>query len=440
MTFLVPLMLFGWPLLAIRFFCRLQPHRAVLVVVIGGVLFLPQAGYDLQGLPPYTKQMAIALGLILGGRLSGARRMVSFRFTKYDVPMLVWCFCPLASSFSNGLGLYDGLSSATTQCITWGVPYYSGRMYFQDMKSIKDCCLGLIIGGMLYMPLCLYEVRMSPQLSKKLYGFFPGSWRQHSRGGGFRPIVFMQHGLMVSLWMALSSVVTFWLWKGKQLLHIRNIPISVVFIALAVTCVLCKSMNSLFAIIVGCSLYYAGGQSNKKSIVVTLLMLSIPLYILLRTNGIVTMDDLADVVSRFISEKRLDSLLYRLRAEELFFQKAMEHPWFGWGGYSRGKPIDFETGKTIGIAIDSLWLVAMRSRGFVGLVSLYLGMLIGPWVVLKRLRQTSATIGDNLYLIVLSLVVVLFMVDTLLNGMVNSIYVLLAGVLLTNGLYSQPEQ
>ncbi|MBV5327317.1 MAG: hypothetical protein JZU65_06720, partial [Chlorobium sp.] len=84
----------------------------------------------------------------------------------------------------------------------WGVPFLAGRIYFKDESTIKDLHRGIIIGGLIYMVLCLYEIRMSPQLNNMLYGFFPHSWVQHLRYGGFRPIVFMQHGLMVALWMA----------------------------------------------------------------------------------------------------------------------------------------------------------------------------------------------------------------------------------------------
>ena len=89
MTPLAPLMMFGWVPLAIVFFSIYSAHRAVMVIVIGGVLFLPEATYNLPGIPPYTKQTAIALGLILGGRLTGVRSTFFFKPTKYDVPIFI---------------------------------------------------------------------------------------------------------------------------------------------------------------------------------------------------------------------------------------------------------------------------------------------------------------------------------------------------------------
>ena len=429
MTILVPLMLFGWIPFTVILFCNLKPHRAVLISVIGGILFLPQTGYDLSGLPVYTKQTAIALGIILGGQLSGKRSTFVFKITRLDVPMLIWCLCPIFSSLSNGLGLYDGLSSTFDQTIIWGVPYFAGRIYFRDIASVRDLCYGIVIGGLLYMPLCLYEVRMSPQLSKDLYGFFPHSWRQHFRYGSFRPIVFMQHGLMVSFWMAASSVVMFWIWQNKQLRYIKGVPVSVVFLSLAVTCMICKSVNGFFALFVGCSLYFVRGREGSRS--VTWLLLLIPLYLFFRMNEIVTATDLLEIAGGYLDEERVHSFSVRLIQENLFFERALDRPWFGWGGYSRGKPIDPETGKEMSIVIDSLWIIVMRSRGFVGLIALFSAMLIGPWMVLRRIKRCPGVTEDDLLLVVLSLIVTLFMIDSLQNGMLNSVFFLTSGVLLS---------
>ena len=47
----------------------------------------------------------------------------------FDIPIVVWCFTPLASSLSNGLGVYDGLSACLSEIVLWGIPYYLGRVY-----------------------------------------------------------------------------------------------------------------------------------------------------------------------------------------------------------------------------------------------------------------------------------------------------------------------
>ena len=61
----------------------------------------------------------------------------------------------------------------------------------------------------------LFEVRFSPQLNIWIYGFFQHDFQQMIRGGSFRPIVFLPHGLWVALFF-LSTLVA-----AAALLHRR---------------------------------------------------------------------------------------------------------------------------------------------------------------------------------------------------------------------------
>lgn len=429
---LVPIMMFGWIPLTIIFFLLLPPRTAVLCAVIGGVLFLPMATYDLPGIPKYTKNTAIAVGLLFGTFLSGARTENPLQWKSFDIPMLLWCFfCPLATSFFNNLGLYDGISGVVQFYLLWGVFYWTGRRYFTDSRSLHDLCLGMIIGGLIYVPLCIYELRMSPQLSNIFYGFFPHIWSQHFRYGGYRPVVFMQHGLMVALWMSLTFMVSFWLWRAKRIVHLKGIPMFLAVFALFVIAILCKSVNGWFFLILGIAayMYFAIFKSTR---LYRLLILFIPLYILVRMTNILPMQYLQDKASIFLDENRVTSLTSRLVQENLFSAKSLEHPLFGWGGWNRGWPIDPDTGEKILHSVDSLWVIIFNSYGFAGLTCLFLAMLISPWLVLKKKNQNSkcADTLPGVYPTVLALVVVFFMLDSLFNGMVNPVYILCSGALL----------
>lgn len=429
MNLFVPIMLFGWVPLTVFFFFVCKPHHAVLFAVVGGCLFLPMAGYDWLGLPGYAKGTAIAIGLVVGGRLSGQRGRASFVWQRYDLPMLLWCLSPIATSLSNGLGLYDGLSASLSQGMVWGVPYLAGRIYFKGMDELRDLCLAIVIGGLLYLPLCLYEIRMSPQLSNIFYGFFPHSFAQHFRYGGYRPIVFMQHGLMVALWMAIATTVTFWLWRGGVIRHLKGISISLVVAALAITTVLCKSANGWFALALGCGSYFfcREGRSVRP---LQGLLLAIPLYMVVRATGLISGKEIEAVAAYFVDPERVGSLGLRLLEEDLFSLKALHRPLLGWGGYNRGWPVDPDTGRELISMIDSLWLITFSTKGFVGLVSLVAAMLVGPWSVL-RMANKKVRGADFSWTIsvVLCLVVILFMIDSLFNGMVNPVYIVTSGAL-----------
>src|SRR6202044_409173 len=103
--------------------------------------------------------------------LFDGRRWVTFRTRWFDLPVIVLCICPLISSLTNDLGLRDGIAEARYQTIVWGIPYLMGRIYLGDPAGLRALTLGIVLGGMLYVPFCLIELRMSPQLHRLLYGF-----------------------------------------------------------------------------------------------------------------------------------------------------------------------------------------------------------------------------------------------------------------------------
>ncbi|HEX8521013.1 MAG TPA: hypothetical protein VF669_02070, partial [Tepidisphaeraceae bacterium] len=63
MTFLVPLMLFGWIPAVTYLFMVLPPRRAVIAAFLVAWLFLPMAGYKVTALPDYTKMSATVFGV-----------------------------------------------------------------------------------------------------------------------------------------------------------------------------------------------------------------------------------------------------------------------------------------------------------------------------------------------------------------------------------------
>src|SRR5262249_17761958 len=149
---------------------------------------------------------ATCLSALLGVAIFDTRRLISFRPGWADLPMGIWCVCPLFSSITNDLGAYDGFSSVYYQTVTWGVPYLLGRIYLTDLLGMFELAVAVFLGGLIYVPLCVIEIRFSPQLHTWVYGFHQHSFEQTLRFGGFRPVVFMEHGLMVGMWMSMATM------------------------------------------------------------------------------------------------------------------------------------------------------------------------------------------------------------------------------------------
>lgn len=443
MSFLIPIALLGWIPLTILLFLNFKPHHAAMVSVIGGTLFLPMAGYDLPGLPPLTKNSVIGIGLLLGGWLSGQRSIANFHWSRYDLPMLIWCVCPLASSLSNNLGFYDGLAGIWTNLSLWAIPYLAGRVYINSSEKLRDLCIALALGGLIYLPLCLFEIRMSPQLNNIVYGFFPHDFVQHKRYGGFRPIVFMQHGLMVALWMATTTTATFWLWRTKMITHLKSIPISLCAVTMIATTVLCKSANGWITLSIGLGSYFLFRLSGTIKPFRWIILL-IPFYMLLRITGSIEAEAVETRMSRVFDADRVSSLAIRLQQEDLFIEKMLLRPQLGWGIMGRAWPRvgEDEEGKSAIGMIDALWLIVVCTKGLVGLISITAMMLIGPWRSLSRMRPPYQFTDAHSQAIplVLSLVVLLFMIDSLVNGMINPVYILVSGALLGWSLEQKQER
>jgi hypothetical protein len=422
MNFLMPIMMWGWIPFTIFLFLKYSPQKATLINVIGGVLFLPTTHYMIPMIR-YDKVTAIGLSLLCGLVFSGRIFALSFRPTKSDIPIIVWCtLSPFLSIMTNGLGAYNAIAAVVQTSLMWGVYYLAGRIFFSDNDSLRLLTKGIIIGGLIYVPLVFFEVRMSPQLTNIVYGFFPHSWFQHLRYGGYRPIVFMQHGLMVALWMAATYTVSLWLFKTREINEIKKIPMSLIVLLLLTATILCKSANGWVYSLLGTLAYYYH-QKLKSKKVIKLIILIIPLYIILRISLILPAETIIDYLSKIFDAQRIESLSVRLFQEEVFGTRALESPYFGWGWMDFAWPIDPVTAEALVRMIDSLYLIMFSSRGYLGLASLYAVLLLGPWKIMKsRIAPVNA--------VVLSIVLIFFAIDSLLNGMINPVFILISGTLI----------
>lgn len=435
MSITVKLVLYGWVPLMVLLFSSMHPRKATLVTVIGGILLLPAASLENPLLSSYNQHTAIALALLLGRLVERYDNEASFHFEIYDIPMFLWCFVsPFASSLSNGLGVNDGLSTMLDRILSWGVVYWAGRRYFHSFDSLRELTKGIIIGGLVYVPLALFEVRMSPQLSNIVYDFFPHSFLQHARYGGYRPIIFMSHGLMVSLWLAASFTVAFWMWRSKKIKQIYGFPIGLCVLMLFVTGILAKSANGWFFILMG-MLSYTYFSSSKKVSLFRLSVLLIPLYIILRLSETVSVELIQRATSFIFDDERVSSLSVRLMQEGLFGAKTLgTRPWFGWAWMGRAWPVNVYTGERLISMVDSLFIIYLGTSGLFGLTSIFCAMLLGPWRIFRsyssKFSKIKTTIEENgPEPIIVSLIVVFFMLDSLLNAMVNPIYILSAAAI-----------
>ena len=412
-------------------FAVLPPRRAVIVSFLAAWLFLPMVTYPLPFVPDYSKMSATCAGVFMSTFIFDAKRILRFLPSWVDLPMLVFCLCPMISSLTNGLGIWDGTSGALSNVITWGLPYLIGRLYFTDARGLRELAVGIFIGGLLYLPLCLFEMRMSPKLHHLVYGFFARGVQM--RYGGWRPAVFLDGGLELGMWMTGATLIAIWLWKAGSLKALWGISATGLLIPLVITTIMCRATGALVLLALGIAVMWACSVMKNRLALVCFLAI-VPAYLCLRATDVWHGEPIVSM-AKWVSSDRAASLTFRLDNEDMLAARAAEQPWFGWGGWNRGR-VRNEWGEFISIT-DGLWIIEFGQHGAIGLASCFMAMLMPLALLVRRFsarRLCSAELAPALSLGVL---VTLYAIDCLPNAMVNPVYMLAGGAVVSFALASQ---
>ena len=432
MSIQAQLVMIAWLPIVFCLFRIHAPRKAVIVSFIGGLLFLPErAGFRLPLIPDYQGMVATCYGIVLAILIYDFQRLKDFKLGWIDLPMIVWCICPIFSSVSNELGFYDGINEAFTQTVTWGLPYFLGRFYLNTLSALKDLAIHIIKAGLIYVPLCLYESRMSPQLHNMLYGYYPhtSGISQSYRLGGYRPMVFMEHGLMVGMWMMMVTLVGIWLWKARVINRLWNLSIEWIVVLYIFTFILCRSTGTYAYLLYGLIILFLAKWLDT-SLPLLLLAIGIIYYLYTSATGHFDSEGIISLVAKVTNPERAQSLAYRFHNEILLAEHARDQLVFGWGGWGRNRLYEENWhGIFEDIAItDSLWILAFGINGLVGLISLISSMMLPvinfcfisyPVKTWFKPKVASAA--------VLAVSLLLFVFDSLLNDMFNPVFPLISG-------------
>jgi hypothetical protein len=102
------------------------------------------------------------------------------------------------------------------------------------------------------------------------------------------------------------------------------------------------------------------------------LTLLAPLYIGARVSGLLRTEQVRVVAEQLVSKSRAGSLIYRLRAEDIVFERMAGHWWLGFGDFGLWRQ---GGGKVM--ALDGFWLFAMTRTGMLS-VAAFLAMVALP--------------------------------------------------------------
>ena len=381
--------LFSWPLMAIIFFVMFPPRWACALTLVGGEMFLPPVfSVDLKGLPPIDKNLmasiaAIVACLIIKPRalLRGSRGDKGKRYNWFILLLIVGAFFTARTNpdpvrweklLFQGLTFHDFVSEAIRLVLFWWPPFFLGRKLFKRPEDLEALFTVLVVGGLVYSLFIFIEARLSPQLNIWIYGYHQADFRQSLRGGGFRPTVFMRHGLNVSLFILMTLLSAVGLARSGK--RVVGIPVVWLAVYLAFVLLVCKSTGAVvYAIVIVPLLLIASARVHARfATTVAALVLCYPL---LRFLGLVPVDDIVSFFNSLVGPERAESLAYRLKNEEILLARMALRPWFGWGGYGRQFTYD-PWGNQISLA-DGQWILVMGMLGIVGFVGSF-GLLLTP--------------------------------------------------------------
>ncbi|MBF0119513.1 MAG: O-antigen ligase domain-containing protein [Desulfobacterales bacterium] len=424
MSAFADIVMFAWIPIVLFIFTKFKPDEAAIIAFLGAWMFLPMAKYPIPGMPDYTKMSATCYGIFLSSMVFDSQRLANLKIKASDSAIIIFCMAPLFSSLANGLGLYDGIASLLQQTAKWGFPYLIGRMYFGTLEGLRNYAIGIIAGGLVYTPFCLYESRMSPQLHHMFYGFTQATFNQSFRYGGWRPMVFMEHGLMVGMWMASAALAALWLYHTGALKQIRGYGMNRLVPILTLTMVMCRSTGAVSLYIIGAATLLL--TEKLKNGLIILLLFSLPVgYLATRSTELWSGQNLVDLIAHNLSEDRAASIEFRFTNENMLSKKALQQPIFGWGGWGRARVYDAE-GNDISVT-DGLWIIIFGNYGLLGISAMSTVFLL-PVIKLLRLYPASKwNTPEVAPAAVLSVLLILYMIDNLLNAMINPIFTVAAG-------------
>jgi hypothetical protein len=431
------LALLGWPLVTSALFRSLSLERAVIWSILGGYLLLPPlVAFDFPMIPPLDKfsiatlSAYIACVVLLGQRIpllptSPVGRALMGLFVVSPAVTVLTNQDPIFFPMTTvpGLRLHDSIAAVVGQTIAI-LPYFIARRVLVTEAAQREILTALVVAGLVYSAPMLMEVRLSPQLNTWVYGFFQHDFVQMMRYGGFRPIVFLPHGLWAAFFalMTLTAAVTlarhgpatgrtFYLGASGYLMMLL---------------VLCKSAAVL--VYAGVLVPVIWVLSIRQQIrIATVLAMIVVLFPLLRGADLVPVDWIVEQAAS-IDQERADSLRFRLDNEDALLARAAERPLFGWGSWGRNHVHDPFTGE-ITSTTDGRWIAAIGSLGWGGYIVEF-GLLALPLLMLARASAARGAQVLSPYCGCLCLLLAFNMVDLLPNATLVPFTWLMAGSLL----------
>ena len=443
-TIIAQIVLLSWPLVAMAMIAVLGRARGLIWSTCLGYLFLPEAlGLRLSGLPDYDKTAAIALGVMLGALAAPRQEAPVARRETVLRPALILCIAtviilsPLATWLANTYPIAAGddvrpgltwrdFASMSISGIVSTAPFIAALAWLRAPAHRRELALAIMAFGLVYMLFALVEMRMSPQFSNWVYGYFPHSFAQHYKNGYWRPVVFLSHGLAVGFFFFSAVMAAIAIARSDPARRPMALGAAG---ALFVILVLSQNLGALAIALVLVPVALLAGARVALGVAAAIGVVFL-FYPAIHQAGLVPLDRILDLFAG-IDPNRAASLAVRLRNEALLIDRALESPWVGLGGWRRSLPINDH-----GFLADGAWILVWGFYGWLGYLAIY-GLLVLPILALRhRSRHEPAPFVNA----VLALTMAGNFVYLIVNSTLSPIAYVTAGALAAAALWRGVEE
>lgn len=442
------LMLLIWPAVCLVLFRTQSVERAVVWSILGGYLFLPPLAEFNLPLVPSMDKVSIpnlsVLAILVLATAHKVRLLPEGRIARVLVALLIFSAIPTVLTNREPilfevlrdadpiLFLVDALPGQSVRDIgsvligqvLTVVPFLIARQFLSSETGLREILLALMVGALVYSVPSFTEIRVSPQMNVWVYGFFQHSFEQTIRAGGYRPIVFLPHGLWLALFVCTAAMAAAAL--ARMTPRLDRLKAVLWTLYLVVFLLACKSAASIaYGLLLVPIVYFA--PRRWLILLATLFALLAVTYPALRNLGVIPTDAIVAKVAEF-NPARAQSLGYRFNNEAQLLDRAAEKPAFGWSGWGRSLVRDSEDGEILTIP-DGRWIIVFGSFGWLGYIAEF-GLLALPLLLLGLhvVRHKQAELSP--YIGAVALILGITLMDMLLNATLTPFTWLTAGAVL----------
>lgn len=428
---------------------RFEAAFATALTVLAGSLFLPEyfVLVDLPMVPALEKERVTYLAATLAAltyqrdriwqsRLGAGPESLYFLIVLCFLGTIAFNRLPVLNEgrVYEGVGLYWLFARSLDDFLTLILPFLVGRAMFSSLNDLRVLMYALVGAGLIYLVFISIETLLSIpfrvwQFTQVIYGM---GMRPLWRWGMVQPVVFMENGLALASFMAVSAGAACVFvrlrmsdkWFGLS--RVRMLLLAGLLMTLNVAGILYGAvMASLIAL----------ARSRVVSLAAAIIVGLTCLYPILRMSDVFPVRGLVEVAADF-DAYRARSLEGRFEEEEFVLGSIGDRLWFGWGMFDRiPGAVSFGQGET---GLDSFWIIR---AGLTGVVGVELVFLLLALPVFFAWRRGGLLVGERERLFVggLMICIAVRMVDFLLNGLWNSLPFFLAGALYGVARGLQPD-